>query len=106
MAKKKTTQKKNGIKKDGININITNTQTQSNPQQNMYNNGKQIVKRDYLTALLLSIFLGWLGVDRFYVNHVGLGLLKLFTFGGFGVWWIIDIIMFATKNVRYVEFEN
>lgn len=66
---------------------------------------KPIVQRKYLVGLLLSIFLGWLGVDRFYVNHVGLGLLKLFTLGGYGVWWIIDIIMFATKNINYVEWE-
>lgn len=44
------------------------------------------------TALNLSIFLGWLGADRFYIGDTGLGLLKLCTLGGVGVWWIIDII--------------
>ena len=77
---------------------------------NQINNGhsqttkKQIVKRNYIVGLVLSIFLGWIGVDRFYVNHVGLGLLKLFTLGGYGIWWIIDVIMFATKNISYVEW--
>jgi len=56
-------------------------------------------------GLLLSIFFGVFGVDRFYVNHIGLGILKLFTFGGFLVWWFIDVIMFATKNISYVEWE-
>ena len=65
---------------------------------------KPIRKRKYLVALLLSIFLGWLGVDRFYVNHIGLGILKLITCGGLGIWWLIDIIMFATKNISYVEW--
>ncbi|MCL5730143.1 MAG: TM2 domain-containing protein [Candidatus Pacearchaeota archaeon] len=65
---------------------------------------KPIVQRNYVVALVLSVFLGILGVDRFYVNHIGLGLLKLFTCGMFGIWWIIDIIMFATKNVSYVEW--
>ena len=76
---------------------------------NQINNGhqttkKQIVERNWAVGLILSIFLGWIGVDRFYVNHIGLGLLKLFTVGGWGIWWIIDIIMFATKNISYVEW--
>jgi|GEM_PF-1181657 TM2 domain-containing membrane protein YozV len=100
MAKKKASKEKSEHGHN-IHININNSQSGQGP---MYNNGKAIVERNYLTALLLSIFLGCLGVDRFYVNHIGLGLLKLFTFGGFFVWWIIDIIMFATKNVRYVKW--
>ncbi len=67
---------------------------------------KPIRRRSYLVALLLSIFLGYLGVDRFYVNHIGLGILKLITAGGFGIWYIIDIIMFATKNISYVKWTD
>lgn len=57
-------------------------------------------KKSYLTALLLSIFVGGFGVDRFYVGHIGLGLAKLFTLGGCGVWYLIDIILFATRQVK------
>ena len=60
------------------------------------------VKVDWLVCLLMSIFFGWLGVDRFIMNKVGTGLLKLFTFGGLGIWWVIDLILIATKH----EFEN
>jgi DNA-directed RNA polymerase subunit RPC12/RpoP len=68
---------------------------------------KQSVKKklDHTLVLIISIFLGWLGVDRFMMGHIGWGLLKLFTFGGFFVWWIIDIVLVATKNVPGVEFE-
>jgi len=55
----------------------------------------------------MSIVFGQLGVDRFIMGHVGLGILKLITFGGFGIWWIIDVILIATKynfsNVKWVD---
>ncbi|MDR0878050.1 MAG: TM2 domain-containing protein [Treponema sp.] len=51
------------------------------------------VSANWLTLLLLSIFLGELGVDRFYVGKIGTGIVKLITFGGFGIWYLIDLIM-------------
>lgn len=57
------------------------------------------------TALILSIFLGSLGVDRFFVGDVALGVVKLLTIGGFGVWTIIDWIL-ITKRTKRANYEH
>ena len=63
-------------------------------------------KVNWILALIMSIFFGSLGVDRFIMGHVGLGILKLITFGGFGVWWLIDVILIAMKhNFKNIVWE-
>ena len=62
--------------------------------------------KDTTTMLILSIFLGELGVDRFMLGSVGLGILKLLTCGCCGVLWIIDIINIKkmTQDYNYQTF--
>lgn len=56
--------------------------------------------KDPILVLILSIFLGGFGVDRFYIGDIGLGFGKLLTCGGLYFWWLIDLflIMDATKE--------
>jgi len=48
--------------------------------------------KSWVIAICLSVFLGMFGADRFYLGYILSGILKLITFGGAGIWWIIDIV--------------
>ena len=52
------------------------------------------------TALILSVLVGGLGIDRFYLGYTGMGILNLLTGGCFGILYIIDIVNIATGNLR------
>jgi hypothetical protein len=53
------------------------------------------VNNEWLITLLLCLFLGTLGIHRFYSGHIFTGILQLVTFGGLGIWWLYDLIMIA-----------
>ena len=55
--------------------------------------------KEWLTALLISVFVGGLGIDRFYLGYTGLGIAKLLTCGGLGIWTLIDIILIAMRKL-------
>ena len=57
-------------------------------------------EKNWLVALLLCIFLGALGVHRFYVGKIGTGLLQIFTLGGCGIWVFIDFIMILVGSFK------
>jgi TM2 domain-containing membrane protein YozV len=59
--------------------------------------------KSWMVALLLSIFVGGLGADRFYLGYTGLGVAKLLTCGGCGIWSIIDMIMIIMNSLPDAE---
>ena len=55
-------------------------------------------QKDWLVTLLLCLFLGTLGIHRFYTGHMLIGVLQLVTLGGCGIWTLVDLIMIAMGN--------
>lgn len=61
-----------------------------------------------VTLLIVSIFLGGLGIDRFMLGKIGLGIGKLLTCGGLYIWWLVDLflIMKATRKQNLDTFNK
>ncbi len=79
--------------KCGAGLNPSSENASTTGQVNL--NGK-----DHLTALLLCLFLGYLGVHRFYTKHTAIGIIQLLTFGGCGLWVLIDFIQIVSDNFK------
>jgi TM2 domain-containing membrane protein YozV len=56
--------------------------------------------QSFVTTLLLSFFLGVFGADRLYLGYIGLGILKVITLGGIGIWVLIDLILLASGRLK------
>ncbi len=56
--------------------------------------------KSWVVAAFLCAFLGSLGIHRFYTGKIGTGILQLFTFGGFGIWTLIDAILILMGEFR------
>ena len=54
----------------------------------------------FIPTALLCMFLGWLGIHRFYVGKIGTGLLMLVTLGGLGIWAFIDLLIVVCGAFR------
>jgi TM2 domain-containing membrane protein YozV len=59
-----------------------------------------ISSKSRLIALLLCLFLGYLGAHRFYVRKTGTAILMLCTAGGLGIWWLVDLIFVTCGSFR------
>lgn len=74
-----------------------------------FRNGFPCVKYSghyFLTTLLYSVLLGFLGMDRFCLGHTGTAVGKLLTLGGVGIWWIVDVVLLVTGNLTPEDGSN
>jgi len=61
---------------------------------------KSVKTKSFKVTILLSYFLGLLGVHRFYTGYIGIGIAQLFTLGGLGVWSLIDLISISLNKYK------
>jgi TM2 domain-containing membrane protein YozV len=64
--------------------------------------------KDPTTSLIISLLAGGLGIDRFMIGDTGLGVAKLLTCGGFGIWAIVDwfMIMGRTREINFQKIQQ
>ena len=70
-----------------------------------------VSRLDHDANLLLCFFVGFMGIHRFYVGKIGTGLLQLVTFGGLGIWTLVDFVMivvgcFTDKDGNPIKANN
>ncbi len=62
--------------------------------------------KSQVAALIIVIFVGVLGIHRFYLGYTGIGIIQLLTLGGCGIWALIDLIMIATGDLKPKDGSN
>jgi TM2 domain-containing membrane protein YozV len=75
--------------------------------KNYYKRRTEMIKeRELWVAYLLWFFLGLIGVHKFYVGKIGMGILYIFTGGIFMIGWLIDLFTLPSQVRKYNRFEN
>lgn len=86
---------------------------QTNDTQNDTPSNEKVgnVNKDWLITLILCVLVGELGIHRFYNGKIATGILELITFGGLGIWYLIDIVVivlerFTDKDGNYLTINK
>lgn len=83
---------------------LTSAQNSLIQQQNQIGPSKSteiyVSSKDWSLTLVLAVFFGFLGAHNFYTGHWKIGIVQLFTLGGVGIWWIIDILRISSLKFK------
>jgi hypothetical protein len=77
---------------DEVDIEIPKIQSAKKLSEKIPETGNPSGARSFNVAWVLATFFGFLGADRFYLGHIGTGVLKLIGFGWYGIWWLLDLM--------------
>ncbi len=85
-----------------IDMIITGVGSRTDPQGQPLDRGPVAgtPAKSQTVAFVLSLLLGWLGIDRLYLGYTGLGIVKLLTCGGLGIWSLIDFALIGMGSMK------
>ena len=81
------------------NVSAEKTVTEKNNDE-MFSPAAAASGKSQLVALLLCLFVGIIGIHRFYLGYIWQGVVQILTLGGFGIWALIDLIRIITGDLQ------
>tara|TARA_X000000368_G_scaffold310031_1_gene247952 strand:- start:590 stop:1384 length:795 start_codon:yes stop_codon:yes gene_type:complete len=79
------------------------SQMKNSKNVQIYQPSEELSEKEFLPTLILCFFVGFLGIHRFFVGKLGTGILMIVTFGGLGIWILVDFIMICVGSFRDID---